>query len=76
MAYFLFFRLHYKEHLVKIINQNRLDPVDMYDLAEIKIVLNREKIQYQDNPGMKNQEYLNALKAKLKQESPLPDEAY
>ena len=73
---FPFFRLHYKEHLVKIINQNRLDPVDMYDLAEIKIVLNREKIQYQDNPGMKNQEYLNALKAKLKQESPLPIEAY
>ncbi len=37
-------RIHYKEYLVDKINKNKLDPITMYPILKIKLMLEREEM--------------------------------
>ncbi|XP_075069817.1 E3 ubiquitin-protein ligase RNF31-like isoform X2 [Mixophyes fleayi] len=62
----------HKELLVRIINANSLDSVDLYTEAEMKVELQRWNITIPENSGDDSQEtYLQKLKMIIKQEIPL-----
>ncbi|KAM4705572.1 E3 ubiquitin-protein ligase RNF31-like [Rhinophrynus dorsalis] len=64
--------LDLKEYLVKIINANALDPVDMYTENEMKAELQRWKLTVPGVNGAESREsYQQRLKMKIKQEIPL-----
>ena len=72
-----FNRTHYKEHLVKVINKHRLDPVDKYTLTEAMVVVRREKIPYEVKPvNITEREYLIMMKDKIRHERPLQPQPY
>ena len=39
------FSVHYKEYLVDKINKNRLDPITLYDLDKMGLILTREGME-------------------------------
>ncbi|XP_056378237.1 E3 ubiquitin-protein ligase RNF31-like [Hyla sarda] len=61
-----------KEYLIKIINSNFLDPVDLYTEKEMKVELQRWNITIPENEDEDRQKaYLHNLQTKIKQEIPL-----
>lgn len=43
-----FFRWHYKEYLVHKINRATVDPVELYNAYQVKLILKREEIEHPD----------------------------
>ena len=43
--FLLYCSLHYKEYLVRKINQRGLDPISMYETNVVKVVLMREELE-------------------------------
>jgi hypothetical protein len=43
--------VHYKEYLVNIINKHGLDPVTIYDINKIKLMLTRDKKEVPEQEG-------------------------
>lgn len=37
--------MHYKEYLVNKINKEGLDPVEMYEVHQVKLILRREELE-------------------------------
>ena len=37
--------MHYKEYLINKINKEKLDPVDMYNVHQVKLILKREELE-------------------------------
>ncbi|XP_069813512.1 E3 ubiquitin-protein ligase RNF31-like isoform X2 [Dendropsophus ebraccatus] len=61
-----------KEYLVKVINDNFLDPVDLYTEKEMQVELQRWNITIPEDCGNDRKEaYLQTLQMKIKEEIPL-----
>lgn len=48
-------RLHYKECLVELINQNRLDPVVMLEVPELRAELDRWRIRIPEKQALESE---------------------
>lgn len=60
---FLTFRLHYKECLVELINNNALDPVVLLDGTELRAEMNRWKVPVPDKQPLEpDQRYEDRLR--------------
>lgn len=60
-------RLHYKECLVELINQNRLDPVVLLEVPELHAELDRWKIPVPEKQPLESDKL---YKERLRQVSP------
>lgn len=61
--------LHYIEHLAKLIKRNHIDPITIFDDAELVSVLRREQIDVPKKTDFKN--YKSKLIETIEKHSPL-----
>lgn len=55
--------MHYKEYLVNKINKAKLDPVELYNTQQVKLILKREEVE--QIPDEDDDEGEDDYKAKL-----------
>ena len=65
------YRRHYVEYLVKIINEHKLDPVEIMNLEDVTTLLKRENIDFDDQGDADDETYLRSLQDKIKELRPL-----
>lgn len=58
-----FIRVHYKEYLVNKINKAKLDPVELYNTQQVKLILKREEVE--QIPDQEDDEEDDDYKARL-----------
>lgn len=55
--------MHYKEYLVNKINKAKLDPVELYNTQQVKLILKREEVE--QIPDQEDDEEDDDYKARL-----------
>ena len=71
-TFFIIYRKHYVEYLVKIVNEHKLDPVEIMNLEDVTTLLKRENIDFDDQgENVDNETYLRSLQNKIKELRPL-----
>jgi hypothetical protein len=59
---FIFYRIHYKEYLVNLINKNKVDPVHIMNITEMTRLIERdEKTPPQRKPTYQDSQYRKKL---------------
>ena len=55
--FLLYCRVHYKEYLVNKINKEGLDPVEMYSVHQVKLILKREELEVPEEEDKEEEEH-------------------